>query len=284
MSAIMMTDKLQREVETLDNLTREELVERWRKAHGCPPPKGIKHNLLLHSAAWHLQERRLGRLKGDAKRTLQRLMKARSTASPVADTSNDRKQGTSSSKQVRHLRGRLAPGVRLVREWNGRIQVVEVTGSGFLHDGKTYRSLTAEKRRDVIRRLFTRITATRKSRSLRARTANVGAAQRCREPYGDFERSIYAKTRQRPHRLHCPRKHLPRRCDRWFWQDPHADRQGAGQDVSEVSRLLPFAFLAPQLVESILAGNQPFELGALRLGRISELPVNWQKQAELLGF
>ncbi len=57
-----------------------------------------------------------------------------------------------------------------------------------------------------------------------------------------------------------------------------------GTDVSEVSRLLPFAFLAPQLVESVLAGNQPFELGALRLGRVAELPVNWQQQAELLGF
>jgi site-specific DNA recombinase len=57
-----------------------------------------------------------------------------------------------------------------------------------------------------------------------------------------------------------------------------------GTDVSEVSRLLPFAFLAPHVVESILSGNQPFELGALRLGRISDLPVNWQQQAELLGF
>lgn len=57
-----------------------------------------------------------------------------------------------------------------------------------------------------------------------------------------------------------------------------------GTNVSEVSRLLPFAFLAPHLVESILAGNQPIELGALRLGRITDLPVNWEKQAELLGF
>lgn len=57
-----------------------------------------------------------------------------------------------------------------------------------------------------------------------------------------------------------------------------------GTDVSEVSRLLPFAFLAPHLVESILVGNQPFELGALRLGRVADLPVNWQHQAGLLGF
>jgi site-specific DNA recombinase len=57
-----------------------------------------------------------------------------------------------------------------------------------------------------------------------------------------------------------------------------------GTDVSEVSRLLPFAFLAPHLVESILAGNQPFELGALRLSRIGELPIDWDRQARLLGF
>ena len=57
-----------------------------------------------------------------------------------------------------------------------------------------------------------------------------------------------------------------------------------GTDISEVSRLLPFAFLAPQLVEAILAGNQPFELGALRLARLASLPVNWHQQAELLGF
>jgi len=57
-----------------------------------------------------------------------------------------------------------------------------------------------------------------------------------------------------------------------------------GTVVSEVSRLLPFAFLAPQLVESILAGNQPFELGALRLSRIADLPVSWEQQAGLFGF
>ncbi len=147
MSRIAMSDKLRREVEALDDLTREELVARWRKAHGCPPPKGIKRNLLLHSAAWHLQAMRLGGLKGDAKRTLRQLMKARSTASPAVGAIDIPEFATSTRKPVRHLRGRLAPGVRLVREWNGRLNVVEVTGSGFLHDGKTHASLSAVARR-----------------------------------------------------------------------------------------------------------------------------------------
>lgn len=57
-----------------------------------------------------------------------------------------------------------------------------------------------------------------------------------------------------------------------------------GTDVSEVSRLLPYAFLSPRLVESILSGSQPTELGALRLSRIGELPLHWGRQAQILGF
>jgi Protein of unknown function (DUF2924) len=141
MSRIVMTDRLRREVEALDNLTREELVKRWQKAHRCPPPKGIGRNLLLHSAAWHLQARRLGGLKGNAKQTLRRLVNAKSGA-PAIDPPGKSCRDNSGRKPVRHLRGKPAPGVRLVREWNGRLHVVEVTEFGFLHDGKTYASLT----------------------------------------------------------------------------------------------------------------------------------------------
>jgi Protein of unknown function (DUF2924) len=137
----MMTDKLQREVEVLDKLTREELVKRWRKAHGCPPPKGIGRNLLLHSAAWHLQARRLGGIKGNARQTLRRLMRVNLDV-PEICSPGQMQTDTTGRKPVRHLRGKLAPGVRLVREWNGRLHVVEVTESGFLHDGKIYASLT----------------------------------------------------------------------------------------------------------------------------------------------
>src|SRR5258708_19490413 len=37
----------------------------------------------------------------------------------------------------------LAPGTRLLREWQGRTHHVTVLAEGFEHDGKTYRSLTA---------------------------------------------------------------------------------------------------------------------------------------------
>ena len=54
-------------------------------------------------------------------------------------------------------------------------------------------------------------------------------------------------------------------------------------DPSEVSRLLPLAFLAPTITEAILDGSQPVELTALRLSRAFDLPLSWREQADLLG-
>jgi site-specific DNA recombinase len=58
----------------------------------------------------------------------------------------------------------------------------------------------------------------------------------------------------------------------------------SGTDVSEVSRLLPLAFLAPKIASGIVAGRQPVELTAQRLSRIGELPHNWPDQVKTLGF
>src|SRR6185312_1163142 len=55
-----------------------------------------------------------------------------------------------------------------------------------------------------------------------------------------------------------------------------------GTPLSEVSRILPLAFIAPRVVETILAGRQPIELTAQRLSRISELPTSWAEQQKLL--
>ena len=40
----------------------------------------------------------------------------------------------------------LAPGTRLLREWQGQTHHVAVLSDGFEYDGKTYRSLTAISR------------------------------------------------------------------------------------------------------------------------------------------
>ena len=60
-------DNLEREVAAIGVLPREELVVRWHKTYGCPPPKGINRLLLERSAAWNLQAKKLGRLSGAAR-------------------------------------------------------------------------------------------------------------------------------------------------------------------------------------------------------------------------
>ncbi|SLN72346.1 recombinase family protein [Oceanibacterium hippocampi] len=56
------------------------------------------------------------------------------------------------------------------------------------------------------------------------------------------------------------------------------------QDGSDVSRLLPLAFLAPDIVEAILDGRQPPELTARSLRALKPIPADWAKQRDLLGF
>ena len=58
-------------------------------------------------------------------------------------TSNAARRGNQPLIQVPALR----PGTRLVREWNGRTHVVDVSEDGFVFDGKTYRSLSAIAKR-----------------------------------------------------------------------------------------------------------------------------------------
>ncbi|SDX98926.1 Site-specific DNA recombinase [Albimonas donghaensis] len=51
-----------------------------------------------------------------------------------------------------------------------------------------------------------------------------------------------------------------------------------------VSRILPLAFLAPDLAEAILNGRQPETMTAGALRRLPDLPLDWAEQRRALGF
>ena len=57
-----------------------------------------------------------------------------------------------------------------------------------------------------------------------------------------------------------------------------------GVDEGDVSRFLPLAFLAPDIVEAMRAGRQPVELTPEKLKRLRILSKSWQEQRQLLGF
>ena len=56
------------------------------------------------------------------------------------------------------------------------------------------------------------------------------------------------------------------------------------EDRNEISRHLPLAFLAPDIVEKILKGMQPVDLTAEKLRRLGSLPYRWDEQRAVLGF
>lgn len=106
------------ELATLDRVT---LARRWELAFDVPAPRGCQATLLRHALAWHVQMHAQG--KGDGARQARRVSKAlaKAAAGPVS----------------------LAPGTRLLREWQGRTHHVTVVPGGFEYDGRVWRSLSA---------------------------------------------------------------------------------------------------------------------------------------------
>ncbi|MFO1090603.1 MAG: DUF2924 domain-containing protein [Hyphomicrobiales bacterium] len=112
---------LSAEIAGLSRLSRGELIERWQSRFGCPPPNGISRKLLERVIAYGMQTDVLGGLRPNLQ---QKLLAGPGKSRPVA------------RKTV------LKPGVRLVREWNGKTHHVEVTEDGFSWNGAMHGSLS----------------------------------------------------------------------------------------------------------------------------------------------
>ncbi|MEZ5802347.1 MAG: DUF2924 domain-containing protein [Rhizobiaceae bacterium] len=139
-------DRLEGEIAGLGDLSRDTLAQRWKQIHGCPPPRGIHADLLLRAATWHVQAKHLGGISGNTRRLLKIAM---ANAERNLAAKRDRAQGeptagvNASQIETIALPRQLGIGTRLIREWNGRTYMVDITESGYLLDGKTYRSLSA---------------------------------------------------------------------------------------------------------------------------------------------
>ena len=57
-----------------------------------------------------------------------------------------------------------------------------------------------------------------------------------------------------------------------------------GMDASDVTRVIPLAFLAPDITAAILDGRCPTSLTANRLRSIGPLPIDWAEQRRILEF
>ncbi len=98
----------------------------WREVFGNLPHRRLRRELLIQILGYRLQERALGGLKPSTTRRLLAIAEA---------TRAGKKQSKTQSFAPR-------PGTRMVRQWQGKLHEVITVESGFLYDGKKYRSLS----------------------------------------------------------------------------------------------------------------------------------------------
>lgn len=56
-------------------------------------------------------------------------------------------------------------------------------------------------------------------------------------------------------------------------------------DHADAKNLIPLCYLAPSIIEDLMAGHQPVDLNARRLKSIAyHLPIDWSEQRQVLGF
>jgi hypothetical protein len=123
-----MTNTVVARVAALKSMPISDLKRQWRALFDSDPPP-FNRRYLESRLACRIQELAYGGLKPETVERLQALADDLDD-----DRSKVRRQGTNS---------RPIAGTQLVREWQGVEHRATVTDSGFLYQGKPYKSLSA---------------------------------------------------------------------------------------------------------------------------------------------
>ena len=106
------------EVADISTASREALKRQWKLMFDCEAPARVGRSTLSRILICELQWQGSGETRRSYERQLKRLLVA--SPKPTANA-----------------------GARLIREWNGKEHVVDVTEEGYLWNGKAWRSLSA---------------------------------------------------------------------------------------------------------------------------------------------
>ena len=120
-------------------MTKDELLDRWRKLPGRQPPPG-RIDRLLRELAYRVQEEEFGRLDKNTTVSLRRHMAefGKSLCSPQPASAVIK----TPAKVV------LEAGSVLTREWDGKRITVQIAGPRqFVWEGQTFKSLSALARK-----------------------------------------------------------------------------------------------------------------------------------------
>lgn len=126
-------------IEELQKLTKEELLDFWRKLPGSQPPPA-RSDRLLRELAYRVQEMEFGRLDKNTTVSLRRRMTEFEKSLHVQ---------TTVALEIKILaKVTMETGSVLTRDWEGRRITVQVTGPRqFVWEGETFKSLSALARK-----------------------------------------------------------------------------------------------------------------------------------------
>ena len=108
------------EPQDIKQLDREALVQLWNEMLSAPLPRQLSQTVMRRVLASELQWRSSGQRRDAIIRRLRRVVATADRAMPTSQA-----------------------GQRLVREWNGKRHIVDVTRDGYVWNGRTWRSLSA---------------------------------------------------------------------------------------------------------------------------------------------
>ena len=121
-------------LKVLQNLSREELIKRWKKLFNANSPQHAKKEFLIKHLVWELQARKQGGYSAQTKKQLDKL------ADKLAA-----KQEINEEEINKHCRQNLEikAGTKLIREYKGEKHEVIALEKGFEYRNKPYKSLSA---------------------------------------------------------------------------------------------------------------------------------------------
>lgn len=135
-------EEVEREIDALDTLDTKALKAKWAALYQRDPPSRIRAGLLRLGIAYRLQEHAFGGLKPQTIRLLRRLATQLRSERAASQGGAEIDAGPSARPTVSQSFA-LTPGTRLMREWNGSTEVVDVVADGFVWRGTTYRTLSS---------------------------------------------------------------------------------------------------------------------------------------------
>lgn len=117
-------------LQELQTLSREDLIQKWKKLFKTEPPKPAKATFLIQHLSWELQAKKYGGLSASAKKKLEKI------AVELA-------QNKDLSFDIDTQRIEIKAGTKLIREYQGRKHEVTALDKGFEYNNKTYKSLSS---------------------------------------------------------------------------------------------------------------------------------------------